>query len=447
MIAAGIVIDVWFAAFVALRSRHRTLRLLYLALAAAFAASGGIAVGLENGFLANPGWLDALRAVYAIAHVLAPSFVLVFAFGKDLPRGRLAAAVLAVLLPIVAAVPSGASWTERLGYQLNPYGVYLVACLGVAFLAAIAIWLRSPLLGAEGFWLIAGTFLLLDTGPLFAYQLELTRFPDPGPSSLGSPVAVALFAVALLHTNPLPTTFPTRRKRAWITSIARSRIFVLDERRPKYVEQLVTREAASGRPVFVLERDKDGSAPVSARIGRARIEGSGRAALRAWMTIRENVAREEGGAVVVRDLAAIAALSGWPRTVELVRQIEWACHRFRMTAVLSTSQLKASERDELRRLQMQWWVLPDPAQEVAAILSHYLGSAADALLDEFVASEGCSLRTLTLTHLPALGAFLQRRLGDMTSTVADRQGAEGLQGGVSLALHVLELFANRGTAE
>ncbi|MGQ0798011.1 MAG: hypothetical protein ACT4OI_09170, partial [Methanobacteriota archaeon] len=131
----------------------------------------------------------------------------------------------------------------------------------------------------------------------------------------------------------------------------------------------------------------------------------------------------------------------------LVRQIEWACHRFRMTAVLSTSQLKASERDELRRLQMQWWVLPDPADEVAAILSHYLGSAADALLDEFVASAGCSRRTLSLTHLPALGAFLERRLGDMTSTVADRQGAEGLQGGVSLALHVLELFANRGTAE
>jgi len=445
MIAFGIVIDVWFAALVVVHSRHRTLRLVYVALSAAFVASGGILVGIESGFLSDPTWLDALRGTYAIAHVLVPAFVFAFAYGKDFPRGRSATIALGLLLPIVAAVPSGASWTARLGYQLNPYGLYLIACLGIAFLAAIAIWLRSPLLGTEGFWLIAGTFALLDTGPLFAYQF--TRFPDPGPSSLGSPVALAVFAVALLHANPLPTRFPSRRKRAWITSIARSRIFVLDERRPMYVEQLIQREAASGRPVIVLERDRPVSIPAARRVGRARIEGSVRAALRTWMTIRENLARKDGWAVVVKDLAAIAALSGWSRTVELVRQMEWSCHRFRMTAVFCTSRLKESERNDLRRLQTDWWVLPDPSDEVAAILSQYLGSAADPMLDEFAASQGLSRHTLTLTHIPALGAFLQRKLGELTSTVADRQGAERLKGELTLVLHSLELFGNRGAAE
>lgn len=447
MIAAGIVIDAWFAALVVVHSRHRTLRLVYVALSAAFVASGGILVGIESGFLSHPAWLDALRGAYAIAHVLVPAFVFAFAYGKDLPRGRSATIALGLLLPIAAAVPPGASWTARLGYQLNPYGLYLVACLVIAFLAAIIIWLRSPLLGAEGFWLIAGTFALLDTGPIFAYQLGFTGFPDPGLSSLGSPVALGVFAVALLHANPLPMGFPSRRKRAWITSIARGRIFVLDERRPKYVEQLVRREAASGRPVLVLERDRPASPPGTGRVAHARIEGAGRAALRTWMTIRENLAREEGGAVVVKDLAAISALSGWSRTVELVRQIEWSCHRFRMTAVFCTSRLKESERNDLRRLQTHWWVLPDPSDEVAAILSHYLGSAADPLLDEFAASHGLSRHTLTLTHIPALGAFLQRKLGELTSTVADRQGAERLKGELTLVLHSLALFGNRGAAE
>src|SRR2546422_9546361 len=76
--------------------------------------------------------------------------------------------------------------------------------------------------------------------------------------------------------------------------------------------------------------------------------------------------------------------------------------------VLSTSPLTSSERRSLGDLQLSWWTLPDPAQEVEAILAQSFGGGGPRLLAAFCRSYGLRRGGPTTDYKPAVLAFLQK---------------------------------------
>ncbi len=442
-ILAGIAVDAWLLAFVAVRGRRAWLQATYAACSVAYLSLGVSFVGTNEGVLASLRD-DVALGIVLLAHALTAILVLGLIHGETLPRRRSAAFLLLVPVPLLAYLAPIEGWTAATAYEGNALGGFLVLCLGIALAETIYARYSSRLLAAHSFWLGIGVVALIVAGPVYAYELEFLGEAPLAGANLASPIALACFALVAVQADPFSIAPRPSKGRTRPGALAASDAIVFDEIRPKYALRTAHEESSAARATLILGRNAPSMAAGGA--GFAAVLPVRHASLRALTTASEFLARSPGGLVVVEDLADLSALSEWPPTIEAAVRLRHVARGTGSTVVFSTSRLTDTERRALRELRFTWWSLPDPAREIEAILAQSFGDGAVRLLASFGRAHGLRREDLTTAHVPALLDFLTRAFAELTGVVEGTAG-HGLRTQLEAAASGLRSFAAQSAEE
>jgi len=442
-ILAGVAVDAWLLAFIAIRGRRPWLQATYAACSLAYLALGAAFVGTNEGVLADLRE-DVALGILLLAHALTAILVLGLIHGETLPRRRSAAFLLLVPVPLLAYLAPTAGWTVATAYEGHVLGGFLVLCLGIALAETVYARYSSRLLAAPSFWLGVGVVALIVAGPVYAYELEYLGQTPLAAANLASPIALACFAFVAVQADPFSITSRPSKGQTKPGSLPPSDAIIFEEIRPKYALRTAHEESSSGRATLILGR----TAPTMAAggAGFAALLPVRHASLRALTTASEFLATSHGGLVVVEDLADLSALSEWPPTVEAVVRLRHVARGTGSTVVFSTSRLTDPERRALRDLRFTWWSLPDPAREIDAILTQSFGKGATRLLASFSRAHGLRQDELTTEHVPALLDFLTRTLAELSGVVVGT-ASHGLRTQLEAAASGLRSFAAQSAEE
>ena len=442
-ILAGVAADAWLLAFIAIRGRRPWLQATYAACSLAYIGLGAAFVGTNEGVLAalrN----DMALGIMLLSHALIAILVLGLIHGETLPRRRSVAFLLLIPVPLLAYLAPIEGWTAATAYEGNVLGGFLVVCLGIALAETVYARYSSRLLAAHSFWLGVGIIALIVAGPVYAYELEFLGEASLAGANLGSPIALACFALVAVQADPYPiaprpSKGPTKPGR-----LPASDAIVFEEIRPKYALRTAHEESSGGRATLILGR----TAPAMSASGTgfAAILPVRHASLRALTTASEFLGGSRGGLAVVEDLSDLSALSEWPPTIEAVVRLRHIARGTGSTVIFSTSRLTDVERRALKDLRFTWWSLPDPAREIEAILAQSFGNGAVRLLASFSRAHGLRQEELTTDHVPALLDFLTRAVTELSGVVAGTAG-HGLRTQLEAAASGLRSFAAQGAEE
>lgn len=437
--------DAWLLALVAVRGRRPWLQATFAALALTFLVNGAAFVGTAQGLL-DPSWEAAVLWTLVLEYPLTAILVLSLIHGDTVPRQRPAVFLLLALAPVVAFLTPSADLAVANAYAPSLLGAFLIVCLGVALSEAVYRRMTSALFATDAFWLACAVAALIVGGPIYALEFQDLGLLQSAGSNVAAPVALALFAAVLLHGDPLPGGTPRRAGR-WTgpSTMAPGSTTVFDEIRPKYALDAALRAADSGEPVLLISRRN--AAPSDPAILTAALVPTHRAAARMLATAAEFTARARGGLVVIPDLADVAALSGWPRTLEAVLRVRGVARATGGRVVVSASCLTPSEKENLRAQGLPWWTLPDPAQELEATLATSFGPGARQLLDAFARAEALRREDLTLAHVEPFLGFLDRAVSELGARAADAAAQPGLRSAAVAAGAALRSYAARDPAE
>ena len=441
-VLAGVVLDAWILALVALRGRRPWLQATFAAVALTFVVNGAAFVGTSEGLL-GPAWDAAVLWTLVLAYPLTTILVLSLIHGETLPRRRAAAFALLALAPLVVLLTPSADWGVSHAYAPNLLGAFLILCLGLALAEAVYRRMTSALFGAEAFWLVAGVAVLIIGGPIYALEFQDLGLLQSAGSNVAAPAALALFALVLLHADPFAGAHPRPAHRWTGTSVPPARTaIVFDEARPKYALDSAARASARGQPVLVL-----GRATPEPRASGVALVPTRHAALKLLSTVSEFGARAPGGLAVLPDLGDVATMSGWARTHEAVLRLRGVAEGTGTALVFSASGLTGAEKADLRADGLTWWSLPDPADEFEAVLTPSFGPGSRRLLEAFARSEALRRRDLTLHHADAFLRFLERALAELSTTAADDAARTGLRTQTEAASAALRAFVARDAAD
>src|SRR5881296_2096744 len=442
-ILAGIAVDAWLLAFIAIRGRRPWLQATYAACTLAYVALGAAFVGTNERVLAALRD-DVALGIVLLAHALTAILVLGLIHGETLPRRRSVAFLLLVPVPLLAYLAPIEGWTTATAYEGNVLGGFLVLCLGVALAETVYARYSSRLLAAHSFWLGVGVIALIVAGPVYAYELEFLGEASLAGANLASPIALACFALVAVQADPFPIAPRPAKGGTKAGTLPASDAIVFEENRPKYALRTAHEESSGGRATLILGRIAPAMAASEA--GFAAVLPARHASLRALTTASEFLTGSRGGLAVVEDLADLSALSEWPSTIEAVVRLRHVARGTGSTVIFSTSRLTDAERRALRDLRFTWWSLPDPAREIEAILTQSFGSGAARLLAAFSRAHACRQEELTTEQVPTLLDFLARALAELSGVVAGTAG-HGLRTQLEAAASGLRSFAAQGAEE
>lgn len=440
IVVVGSVVDAWLIALVLLRGRRTWIKATYVACGFAFLLAGAAFVVSQEGLM-QAVRQEVVVGLMLLSHALLAILVLSLIHGETLPRKRGAAFLLLAPVPVLAWFAPGEGWTVATAYDGNPVGGFLVLCLGIALAESVYARVVSRLLAAPSFWLGLGVISFIVAGPLYVYELQLLgQEPLDGANPAG-PLALACFAIVALQADPFPLSRPLRRRPAAAGHTPAKELLVFDETRPTYAFRRAQEETALGRPTLILSRTPPAITPGGAIL--ASVGPSRHASLRALTTASEFVAAAPGGLVVFDVLSDLSAMSDWPRALETVVRLRHAARDTRSTVIVTSAHLTSVERASLKQLGAAWWALPDPADEIQAILTNAFGPGGGRLLDSFCRGSGLRRDEITPSHVAALLAFLDRAFSELTGVVGG-PASHGLRVQFEAAGSVLRSFAADG---
>ncbi len=446
-LAAGVVVDAWLLALMVLRGRRPWLQATFAALALTFIANDAAFVGTDQGFL-TASWGSVVIATMVLAHPLITILVLGLVHGESLPRRKAVTFLLLAAVPEFVLVTPAAEWTAQHAYDLNPLGGFLIVCLAIALAEPIFQRLTSSLYFEDALWLTGGVLALIVGGPVYTFEFEALGLGSAAGSNVVAPVALAAFAVVALRAAPYPATVRGGRHR-WSGEgrLVRGMAYAFEERRPVYALQAMREGASDGRPALLIARSSAPSNPDLAGPAAALVEPSRHAASRVMTTASEFLARFPGGLVALVDLGDIAMMSGWRPTREMIVRLRQVAKDTSSTLLLATGCLTETELEDLRRMTLAWWTLPDPAEEIEAILGRFFGPGAKQLLVLFARTRGLRPADLTVDNVPALLDFMNRAISELGAPVTDPAALQGLRDQTGSAAKELRAFASRSPAE
>src|SRR5881409_1640149 len=246
-ILAGVAVDAWLLAFVAIRGRRLWLQATYAACSLAYIAgtSEGVLAALRD---------DVALGIVLLAHALTAILVLGLLHGETLPRQRSMAFLLLVPVPVLAYLAPIEGWTVATAYEGNVLGGFLVLCLGVALAEAIYARYSSRLLGPHSFWLSVGVVALIVAGPVYAYELEFLGEASLAGANLASPIALACFALVAFQSDPFSIAPRPAKGGTKAGTLPASDAVVFEEIRPKYALRTAHEESSAGRTTLILGR-------------------------------------------------------------------------------------------------------------------------------------------------------------------------------------------------
>ncbi len=442
-LGAGLVVEAWLLALVILRGRRPWLQATFAALTLTLIVNGAAFIGTSEGFL-GPAWEPVVLWTLILADPLTAILVLSLIHGETLLRRRPAVFVLLALAPVVVLLTPSADWAVQHAYDLNLLGAYLSVCLGIPLAEAAYQRLTSSLFAVDGFWLAFAVVTLIIGGPIYSLEFGDLGILQSSGSNAAAPIALALFALVLFHTEPFPGARPSPRGTGNPgNTMEPGRTVVFDELRPKYALHVAGRSAAAGQAVLVLGRGRSGDRMMAATVCLVSPTPSRRGAARTLGTVAEFFARAPGGLAVVPDLDAIVLMSGWPATEEAVLRLRGVARDTRGVLVVSASGLTPREREALRDRRIESWSLPDPTEEMEAVLTESFGPGARELLASYARSRGVRREDLTPDDAEPFLDFLERALGELGASAADDAARQGLHAQAAAAATALRAFTVR----
>jgi hypothetical protein len=437
IVLVGVGAEAWILALVAIRGRRRWLQSTFAACALSFVILGATFVGVQERILSPPR-ADVQLGLMLLAHALTAILVLGLIHGETLPRQRAAAFLLLVPVPVLAWLAPAEGWTAANASEGNVLGGFMVLCLGIALAETIYARYTSGLLATASFWLSLGVVSLIVAGPVYAYELEFLGQTPLAGANMAAPLALACFALVALHADPFPGSPPASSGRSKPGALRAGETVIFEETRPRYALRTAHEESSAGRATLILSRTPP---PMTAsRATYAAIVPGNHAALRSLTTASEFLASRPGGLVVLEDLAALSALSGWRPSLEAVVRLRHVARGTGSSFIVSTSRLTNAERDDVAQVGFSSWILPEPATEIESILAHSFGAGATRLLESFGRAHGLRRDDITPDHIPGLLSFLTRAVAELSDVVAG-PAARGLQSQFEAAASVLRSFA------
>ncbi len=396
----------------------------------------------------GPEWGPVALWTFVLGHPLAALFLLLAIHGEDLLRRHPYVFLLLAPAPVLAAFAPPSGYDLANVYATPPLNWYLVLALALPLGEAVAAWLRSVARRSELFVLLAGAVVLVLTGPVYGFELQAVGLDGLAGSNPGTPVAAALFALALTFANPLPV-------RAVLKGAARDphfpqgRVLVADEARPKGTSHFVALAIAEGRPALEVVRARSGTPPpATGARGVAALAPSRWPASVVLSTASEFLARHPGGLVYLRDLAYVASLEGLPAAKDVLLALRRTVHGTDATVVASLALLTPAERREIIALPGVAPVrLPDPAAEFEAVLATSLGGGGAQLLKSFAARARRRAEDLTYEDLPAIQGFLGTALRELARAPGDEPVIRGWRKTLDRVNLDLDRFARRSLRE
>lgn len=441
-VGAGLVVEAWLLALVAVRGKRPWLQATFAALVLTLIVNGAAFIGTSEGVLASS-WESAVLWTLVLAYPLTAILVLSLIHGETLTRRRPVVFLLLALVPAVVLLTPSADWAVQHAYEPNLLGAFLIVCLGIALAEPVYERLTSPLMAADSFWLALGVATLIIGGPIYALEFQDLGILESAGSNVAAPVAVAFFAYVLFHADPFAGP-RLRRTRAVAASgvLDPGTTVILDETRPKYARHLAGLARSRGQAVLVVARD---AATGSQDPGpdRTALTPTRHAATKVLGTIAEFGTRSPGGLAVLVDTADVTMMSGWARTQEAVLRLRGVCRDTRCALAVSGSRLTPREKEDLRGHRLTWWSLPDPGEEMEAVLAQSFGPGARQLIEAFCRSHAMRREDLSLEYTEPFLLFLDRAVSELGAPAADDKGRAGLRAQAATAAEALRAFAGR----
>ena len=442
-VGAGIVVEAWLLALVVLRGRRPWLVATFGALALTLIVNGAAFIGTSEGFL-DPAWESAVLWTLVLANPLTAILVLSLIHGETVPRRRPVVFVLLALAPLVVLLTPSADWAVQHAYDANLLGAFLTVCLGIPLAEAAYQRMTSSLFAVDAFWLAFGVVALIIGGPIYALEFQDLGILQSAGSNVAAPVALALFALVLFRHDPFPGTRPSRTPSGAAPHLFDpGRTVVFEETRPKYSLHAAALAAKEGVRVLVLSRAGPDLATADPAPPSVPLIPTRHGAPRVLGTLAEFFARAPGGLAVLPDLDDVALMSGWPSTEEAVLRLRGVCRDTGSRLIVASSRLTAPEKESLHSHRLDWWTLPDPAEEMEAVLAQSFGPGARELLAAFARARGLRREDLTLNHAEPFLQFLERALSELGQSAADAPARQGLRAQTSAAAEALRAFATR----
>ena len=448
LLLAGVVADAWLAAYGLVRFRRTLAKLAYLALLLDFIVMTSAVAGIALGGLGGE-WTAVALWSFVLAHPLAALFLLLAIHGEDLLRRYPYVLGILAPAPLLAWLAPPAGYDLGNVYATAPLNWYLVLCLALPLGEAVAAWLRSVARKSELFVLLAGAVVLVLTGPVYGFELSAVGLVEGAGSNPGTPIAAALFALALTLANPLAM----RRvpKGASVDpQFPPGRVVLADESRPKGTAHFVALAVAAGRPALEIARATPGPAPADEPGSRAiaRLAPTRWPASVVLSTASEFLARHPGGLVYLRDLSYLATLAGLPAAKDVLLALKRTATNTSATIVASLSLFTQSERRDLLALPGIAPVrLPDPASEFEAVLGASLGGGAGQLLRTFASRAHRRAEDFTYEDLPAILEFLGTALRELARAPGDEPVVKGWRKTLDRVTLELDRFARKSLLE
>ena len=400
---------------------------------------------LETG---APWWDETAVWALVLSHPLAALFLLIAVHGESLfRRYPYVLLILAPVLAFAALSPAGGYDLANL-YAAAPLSWYLVLCLALPLGETTAAWVRSIARKSELFLLLAGAIVLVLAGPVYAFELQAVGFAEGAGSNPGTPVAGALFVLALVLANPL--RMPAVRGRLGRDpNFPGGKVFLIDEVRSKGSSHFVSTALAAGRPALEIARGPAPTGPPGpglrgvATMGPAGLPGS-----IVLATASEFLAHHPGGLVYLRDLSYLVVLVGHRAAADAVIALRRTVAGTSGTIVGSLALLTPEERQKFAALPgIEVVRLPDPAVEFQAILARDLAGTAGQILRSFATRERRRVEDLSYEDLPAIQEFLRDTFEQLAHAPGDKVLSANWRRTVDRARLDLDEFAGRTLME
>ena len=403
--------------------------------------------GIELGGL-GPEWAPVALWSFVLSHPLAAIFLLLAIHGEALLRRHPYVFLLLAPAPLLAWAAPPTGYDLPNAYGTPPLNWYLVLCLALPLGEAVAAWLRSVARRSELFLLLTGAVVLVLTGPVYGFELQAVGLDGLAGSNPGTPVAAALFALALTFANPTRVR-DLPKGSARDPHFPPGKVLLADEARPKGTSHFVSLAVSEGRPTLEFARATPGTppAPSGARAVASLAPGRWPASV-VLSTASEFLARHPAGLVYLRDLAYLATLEGLPAAKDVVLALRRTVHGTPATVVASLALLTPAERREVSALPDVMPVrLPDPATEFAAVLGMSLGGGSIQLLRSFASRTRRRVEDLTYEDLPAIRGFLGTALRELARAPGDEPVAQGWRKTLDRVNLELDRFARKSLPE
>lgn len=416
--------------------KKRGLRSVFAALMTAFLIVNFCWLFGPGGFLGiDPSFYSFLGgSATLLTFPLATFLILMFLHPRNLAKQ-----VSTFSLLMIPAVVLG-SWASQIGvgasqvYEIQYVYLFVILCICLGLVESIWGWLGSRTVRNQCYLFILAFLVLLATGPLYDYELEMLGFQGLRGASLGAPIVGAFILAPLVMANPMPfvkTPYLTISKSRPSYDLKHGRCYGISEKRPKYCYTLFKDLSDSGYPTMVLTSSDPSRQKMDLGLSGSTVIGMTSRdtsktlkttnLARILFTLTDFAEKNRKPVMLVDCLHYMLSNNDTMDVAELIQKLIEPIERNDGVLIMSFSLMTKEEKETLLDLGVLHLQMPPPEDVISRILTAHLGDLSEYLLKLSSRMMDKKARDFTVEDIPELSSILahsMRALGEATNEEA-----------------------------